>query len=131
MAGICLIRLKQLRPCWLPAFAGIASENAAHRIAVEWDDHGTRRSGVYIPRRDSSSCLNWLAGGRLFPGGHHLSRFRVHESGDEYRVEVTNGDGTRVAVAGYVAPDLPDESVFASLFQASEFFARRACGYSA
>ena len=61
MAGICLIRLRQLRPRWLPAFAGITSENAAHRIAVEWDDHGTTHSGVYIPRRDSSSLLNCLA----------------------------------------------------------------------
>ncbi len=131
MAGICLIRLKQLRPRWLPAFAGIASENAAHRIAVEWDDGGEKRCGVYIPRRDSSSRLSWLAGGRLFPGVHHFSRFRVHESGEDYSVEVTNGDGTRVAVAGRVATELRDESVFASLTQASEFFACGALGYSA
>jgi hypothetical protein len=131
MAGICLIRLKQLRPRWLPAFAGIASENAAHRIAVGWDDGGEKRWGVYIPRRDSSSRLNWLAGGRLFPGVHHFSRFRIDESGEEYSVEVSNGDGTRVAVAGRVARDLPDETVFPSLSQASEFFARGALGYSA
>jgi len=34
MAGICLIRLKHIRPNFLPAFLGISSENAAHRIAV-------------------------------------------------------------------------------------------------
>ena len=33
IAGICLIRLKQLRPRFLPAFTGLSSENAAHRIA--------------------------------------------------------------------------------------------------
>ncbi|MCH2211116.1 MAG: hypothetical protein MK110_07425 [Fuerstiella sp.] len=32
VAGICLIRLKQIRPRFLPRFAGVASENAAHRI---------------------------------------------------------------------------------------------------
>jgi hypothetical protein len=131
MAGICLIRLKQLRPRWLPAFAGIASENAAHRIAVEWDDGAEKRYGVYIPRRDSSSRFNWLAGGRLFPGVHHFSRFRIHESGEKYSVEVTNGDGIHVAVAGRIATDLPGESVFTSLSQASEFFARGGLGYSA
>ena len=36
IAGICLIRLKQIRPRFVPAFMGISSENAAHRIAVEW-----------------------------------------------------------------------------------------------
>src|SRR5262245_29996959 len=77
MAGICLIRLSGLRPRWLRAAVGIGSENAAHRIAVEWDDGGIARHGVYIARRDSSSLWNALAGGRLFPGVHHHSRFVV------------------------------------------------------
>src|SRR5579863_426820 len=38
VAGICLIRLEEVRPTGLPAFLGMASENAAHRIAVEWRD---------------------------------------------------------------------------------------------
>src|SRR5919204_5757200 len=70
MAGVCLIRLKDIRPRFLPSFLGISSENAAHRIAVEWDEGGRRREGVFIPRRDTSSWLNTLAGGRLFPGLH-------------------------------------------------------------
>src|SRR3954454_20999339 len=65
MAGVCLIRLKQIRPRFVPPFLGISSENAAHRIAVEWDDDGECRAGVFIPRRDTSSRLNTLAGGRL------------------------------------------------------------------
>src|SRR5215216_6534259 len=69
MVGICLIRLEHIRPVALPGFLGLSSENAAHRIAVQWNDaDGTLREGVYIPRRDSSSRLNQLAGGRLFPG---------------------------------------------------------------
>ena len=131
MAGICLIRLKGIGPRWLPKFAGIGSENAAHRIAVEWDDHGTTCSGVYIPRRDSSSILNRLAGGRLFPGVHHHSRFSVAETDTDYRVEMAHADGTRVAVEGHVASHLPGDSLFGSLADASEFFARGALGYSA
>src|ERR1700683_3947440 len=68
MAGVCLIRLKSIRPRFLPAFLGISSENAAHRIAVEWDEDGETTEGVFIPRRDTSSRLNTLLGGRLFPG---------------------------------------------------------------
>lgn len=67
MAGICLIRLKDIRPQGFPAFCGLTSENAAHRIAVEWDGDGTAREGVFIPRRDTSSMLQAFAGGRFFP----------------------------------------------------------------
>jgi hypothetical protein len=37
MAGLCLLWFKNIRPRFLPAFLGITSENAAHRIAVEWE----------------------------------------------------------------------------------------------
>lgn len=35
IGGICLIRLKHVRPKGFPARWGLQSENAAHRIAVE------------------------------------------------------------------------------------------------
>ena len=71
IAGVCLIRLKHIRPKFMPFRWGISSENAAHRIAVQCRDNGGYREGVYIPRRDTSSRLNTLVGGRLFPGLHH------------------------------------------------------------
>jgi len=64
IVGICLIRLKQIRPKGLPIFMGISSENGAHRIAVEWTEHGETLEGVFVPRRDTSSFLNTIAGGR-------------------------------------------------------------------
>lgn len=131
MAGICLIRLKQVRPRFLPAAIGISSENAAHRIAVEWDEQGQRREGVYIPRRNTSSRLNTLVGGRLFPGEHHHARFEVKESDGYYRVAFTSDDGTaHVDVEGHVASELPSSSVFRSVAEASDFFARGSVGYS-
>src|SRR3984893_17160095 len=86
MAGVCLIRLKAIRPRFLPSFLGISSENAAHRIAVEWDEDGKTKEGVFIPRRDTSSRLNTLLGGRIFPGVYHHAAFHVHEKGDHYPV---------------------------------------------
>src|SRR5438067_2357473 len=78
VAGICLIRLEQMRPQWLPLPVGMSSENAAHRVAVCWTDaDGQPREGVYIPRRDSNSILNTLAGGRLFPGVYQRAHFDV------------------------------------------------------
>lgn len=131
VAGICLIRLKHVRPRWLPVPVGLASENAAHRIAVEWDENGAIQRGVYIPRRDTSSWWNAFVGGRLFPGIHHHARFDVHESLEQFSVKVACDDGTRIVVEGHVADALPSTSIFTSLHEASEFFKSGSVGYSA
>ena len=132
MAGICLIRLRDIRPHYVPAFLGISSENAAHRIAVTWDKCGQTREGVFIPRRDSSSRLNGLAGGRLFPGMYNHAQFTTAEYGDDFSVAMESDDRrTRVVVNGQIAKALPADSVFASLDEASAFFERGSLGYSA
>ena len=82
IVGICLIRLRGIKPKGFPSFMGIGSENGAHRIAVEWDEDGITKEGVYIPRRDTSLRFNALVGGKLFPGKHYLAGFDVKE-GDE------------------------------------------------
>jgi uncharacterized protein YqjF (DUF2071 family) len=129
LAGICLIRLATIRPRFLPGLLGISSENAAHRIAVEWDESGTVRHGVYVRRRDTDSRLNCLAGGRLFPGVHHHATFAVDERGERFRVSVASDDGlTRILVRGHRADRLPADSVFESLRAASDFFAAGSIG---
>jgi Uncharacterized conserved protein (COG2071) len=131
MAGVCLIRLKDIRPRFLPSFLGISSENAAHRIAVEWDQDGKTREGVFIPRRDTSSRLNTLAGGRLFPGIHHHAAFQVQEHDARYRVELNSDDQhTHLLVDGHVVKELPSTSIFGSLKEASDFFEQGSLGYS-
>jgi hypothetical protein len=77
MVGICLIRLKEVRPTLCPSWLGISSENAAHRTAVEWEADGTVRGGVFVRRRDTNSWLSALGGGRLSPGFHHHARFSL------------------------------------------------------
>jgi hypothetical protein len=107
----------------MPSFFGVSSENAAHRIAVEWDESGEIKQGVYIPRRDTSSRLNTLVGGRLFPGVHHHARFRVREQAHHFSVVMdSDDDNTHVAVDGHVTNDWPKDSVFASMQEASRFF---------
>jgi hypothetical protein len=130
VGGICMIRLAELRPRGLPAWLGARSENAAHRIAVTWD--GGARTGVYIPRRDTSSRLNLLLGGRCFPGRHHAATFDVRETDDHYEVAMRSRDGvTRVEVDGAIARTLPSSSVFQSVDEASQFFRCGHVGYSA
>ncbi len=132
MAGICLIRLKNIRPKGLAAAFGVSSENAAHRIAVEWDEHGGTREGVFIPRRDTSSALQSLVGGRIFPGIHHPADFTMEESGADYRLQMkSRDDATQVRLHARMTKQLPSGSLFESLAEASDFFARGAAGYSA
>jgi Uncharacterized conserved protein (COG2071) len=132
MVGICLIRLKQVRPRFIPSWLGISSENAAHRTAVEWDDNGTLREGVYVRRRDTNSWLNSLAGGRLFPGIQYHARFTVAETENDYQVFLRSDDGvTTMSVHGRKTDKLPAGSVFRSLEEASAFFRTGALGYSA
>jgi len=118
MAGICLIRLR---------IGGLRSENAAHRIAVEWEGG----EGVYVPRRDTSSQLNRLAGRYVFPVVQRHARFDVVEGGGRFRVEMESDDGlSRIGVEGRVTDRLPAESVFESVDEASDFFRGGCVGYS-
>lgn len=132
VGGICLIRLQQLRPRGLPAAVGVGSENAAHRIAVEWERmDGPRESGVYVPRRDTSSWLFAAGGGRLFSDRHFLADFEVAEGEGRYEVTMESRDGdARVHVAGERTDALPGDSVFDSLAEASAFFERGSLGVS-
>jgi uncharacterized protein YqjF (DUF2071 family) len=132
MAGICLIRLGRLRPSFLPIDCGLRSENAAHRVAVTWDEDGAEREGVYIERRDTDSCLEALGGGRIFPGVHNRATFDVKESGDRVELRLASTDGAiEVEVTGRATADLPGTSVFRSLDEASTLFRGGALGWSA
>ena len=132
VAGICLIGLSDIRPLGLPAAVGVSSENAAHRVAVEWDGPQGPVRGVYIPRRDTSSLLVALAGGRAFPGWHRRADFDVESHHGRFRLSVVSRDGqVRVDLACRRADDVMAGSVFASVADASAFFRSAPTGYSA
>jgi hypothetical protein len=132
IAGICLIRLDQVRPSMVPLAIGQSSENAAHRFAVRWiDAFGEPREGVYIPRRDTNSLVNHILGGRLFPGEQHRARFDVREEDGVIDCAVQSHDGAvKVRLRAREAQALPPTSQFESLEQASSFFERGSVGYS-
>ena len=130
IVGVCLIRLEQVRPRGLPAFLGIASENAAHRFAVEWTDADGSHEGVFVPRRDTGSWLNHWAGGRVFPGEHALAKFSVADAGGRIDFTMTSRDGGSIHVRGEESNDWPADSVFANIDEASAFFERGYLGYS-
>lgn len=130
--GICLIRLEQIRPKGVPAFLSFSSENAAHRVAVKWSQHGVAQEGVYIPRRDTDSKLAALAGGRIFPGEHQRARFEIRDEGSSVALSMTSVDGsTSMTVNGRTADSLPGSSCFGSLEMASAFSEKGCIGYSA
>lgn len=130
IVGICLIRLKHIRPKRFPEFLGVSSENGAHRFAVEWEQNGEILEGVYIPRRDTSLLLNSLVGGRLFPGRHYLAKFNVKEAEGNFHIDLTSSDNTKISLDAKETTELPERSIFGNLAVASDFFERGAVGYS-
>jgi uncharacterized protein YqjF (DUF2071 family) len=131
IAGICLIRLENIRPRRFPAMVGLTSENAAHRVAVVWDDADGAHEGVYIPRRDTGSLVSHLLGGRVFPGEHQRATFRVAEADGRIELHMRSADGRiDVEVAGRNADALPASSVFKTVSDASSFFESGSVGYS-
>ena len=131
IAGMCLIRLEDIRPRRFPKAVGLSSENAAHRIAVVWDDDTGTREGVYIPRRDTGSLMNHLAGGRLFPGEHQRATFRVVEDAERIALHMRSADGRiEIDVIARTAEHIAPTSRFSSVADASGFFESGGVGYS-
>jgi hypothetical protein len=130
IVGICLIRLKNVKPKGLPDFMGISSENGAHRIAVEWEEDGVTKEGVYIPRRDTTLRLNAWAGGRIFPGRHYLAKFNVKETGDNYHIDFKSSDNTSISIDAKESGSFSANSLFGTLQDVSDFFEKGEVGYS-
>ena len=132
IAGICLIRLEDIRPRGMPACFGFSSENAAHRVAARWiSDDGDLEEGVFIARRDTGSYIAHLAGGRIFPGEHHLAEFAVEDDGTKIQLGIRSRDGDMsVELRAQAASAIPPTSCFHSLAESSEFFERGRIGYS-
>jgi hypothetical protein len=136
IVGVCLIRLEHIRPQGWPAWIGWSSENTAYRAAVNWTDmQGQAQTGVYIPRRDTSSCAIAAAGGRLFSGPHHHARFNVRDEPGSLTMRVdqglfSNAHEPLVQFSARPTTSWPRDSAFASLDEASAFFEQGCVGYS-
>jgi len=130
IAGMCLIRLTGLRPAAAPGRSGLTTENVAHRLAVEWDGHGERRTGVWIPHRHTSSRLTVALGGRAFPAVHTFADFDVDDQGDAISIAVTRHGTPLVSVSATASDDVTTTSVFRSMAEADTFFQSGSTGVS-
>lgn len=130
VVGICLIRLKDIKPKGLPDCIGINSENGAHRIAVEWNEGTEVKEGVYIPRRDTNLKINTLVGGRVFPGKHYYAKFNVVEQNNTYHLDFTSSDNTTIEIDAEVTDVFDEKSIFKTIENVSDFFERGSIGYS-
>jgi hypothetical protein len=128
VAGVCMIGLQSVRPGWLRPRVGFRTENGAHRIAVEWDENGKTRNGVYIVERHSSSLVPVLAGGRLFPGVQKRARFELDETQSRFRVSMA-APGTSVSVDVQLGGPWMS-TLFPNVEAASAFHEQGAVGWS-
>lgn len=158
IGGICCIRLADIRPVGLPTGLGLSSENAAHRIGVEWDEDasehdqrkslmeddrresisenehsdredGEQRTGVYIPRRDTNSLLNSFIGSRVF-GRHYQASFQVSEGDGRYELTMRSPNGPVMMHVEAREPDtFPENSVFEDTADASAYHQCGSVGY--
>ncbi len=126
---VSLDRIADLRPRGLPAAIGFGSENAAHRIAVDWYQQGRTATGAFVLSRHTDSRVTVALGDRLFPGARERAEFDVADSGSELRValasETCTVEVSVVTSAGVIASEL-----FASTDEAWRFFRRGAVSYS-
>lgn len=109
-------------------FGGIRSENAAHRMAIEWDEHGETTQGVFIFERHSSSLPSVLLGGRAFPGVHRHARFTTLDTDQRHRVSIRSRD-QRLDVDVQLTEEW-QSSLFDSLQSASDFTRAGRIGWS-
>jgi hypothetical protein len=123
-----MIGLHSIRPGWLRPQVGFRSENIAHRVAVEWSEHGETRTGVYILERHSSSILPVLVGGRLFPGVQKRGRVDLDESETRFRVQMS-APGTHVAVDVELGGAWTS-TLFPTVDAASAFYEHGSVGWS-
>ncbi len=128
VAGVCVLGLERIRPRWAPDQWGLRSENAAHRMAVEWDGDGRTEQGVFIFERHSSAWYPVVLGGRVFPGVHKAARFTIDESGDRYAVTMEAPDETLSAEVEVGGPWV--SGLFGSLEEASDFYRAGRIGWS-
>lgn len=125
VAGICMIGLESIRPAWITPRCGVSSENATHRMAVEWDDGGVTHTGVFIFERCSSAAFPAVFGGRLFPGVHRRASFTTAEEGDRFAASMDD-----VIDAEVVVTDAWHSSLFPRLEDASRFYRDGRIGWS-
>jgi len=127
--SVCIMRLKNERPRFVPSMFGTSLETITHRISVERDDGDGTMSCVYVPRRDTPSQMGSLVVGGLMPGMGNNVSLETDERGDRHHVRVDCGEGS-VRASVEEGGALPSDSVFDSVQEAKGFFLEACVRYS-
>jgi hypothetical protein len=130
VVGICVLSLSGIRPLGLPRAVGIHTDNAAHRIGVEWDTPEGVVTGVYVPRRVTTSRLTAWVGGRLFPGVHTRVGLVTEVDGLRLRVSLATPADDLSVRAVVTETDNFTSGLFADLAEASAYFEAASIGWS-
>jgi len=130
LVGVCLIRLEEVRPAGTPRLLGLSSENAAHRVAIRNLVNPDGPPEVLILSQHTDSFLNTQTGGILFPGAMRPARFEIRLSPTTFKIGFEGLDGCRVQVIARRGGQLPSDSLFSNMEEASEFFGRGCDGWS-
>ena len=127
LASVLLIRLRNSPPTGGPEALGQTTENATYQVAVQRDEDGIAREGVYILSRHTNSRPNALAEWRIFPGAHELARFNIHECGGLHKIELqTRREDQDLKLLCRESDNWPAGSIFTDQDEAWESF-RRGC----
>ena len=131
IAGLCLVRLERMRLAYWPPWIGLASENVAARMGIEWDSPTGLRQGVLIFRRDTASRSNAFFGPHFGYGVHSPAAISVNTAPGRIDIAMASGDGFHTAdLSASDAPAIMPGSLFGTLEQAATFFRGGECGYS-
>lgn len=126
IAGVCLIRRKQLKINSFPSWMSVNTETALYRIAVTWEQYGKQHTGSYVLRKETDSLMQIFANSRWSDDSQNWARFHVKEEKrsqqDVYEINCFSKDGTSLAITANTALRFPQESVLKTLDTASCFF---------
>lgn len=128
VAGTCFIRLGQARPMGFPAALGWRIENAAHRIAVEWDGPSGTERGVYLPQQYTNSKISAVAAGQLLPGPQQYGIFDIQESDSTFQLAMHSG--SEFASAKVVKTEHWQSQLFETQQASSDFFEASPIGWA-
>jgi hypothetical protein len=129
VAGLCLVRLEQLRPTGLPAILGLSSENVAARIGIEFDSPTGTQKSVFIFHRDTASPVNYALAHHIGFGLHNYAPIHVTEKKTRLQIKM-KGTWQSFNVDLSDTQRHPGNSAFSSLDNAKDFFRGSEVGYS-
>lgn len=123
IGGVSLIRHHDLQTDFAPFFRLDVTEGAEYHFAVEFDEDGKTRSGVYVVRRESNSFSDRDIFELYYPGGPSHSHFDSVETESSILMKVTSlDDDVEIEFKGNVRTDWPEGSVFLTIEDAGDFF---------